>query len=44
LSLAGESSPDYAASYFIFEAGSQDKGFALNFGSGADLKSLDLGF
>ncbi|MFH1367260.1 MAG: hypothetical protein ABIH38_04745 [Patescibacteria group bacterium] len=44
LNLAGESAPDYAASYLIFETGAADKGFSLNFGTANDLKTIDLGF
>lgn len=44
LSFVGESAPDYAASYFIFETGGQDKGFTLNFGSGDNFQNIDLGF
>lgn len=44
MSLAGENSPDYAASYLLFETAENDQGFILNFGRGDNLKSIDLGF
>jgi len=43
-SFAGTSSPDYAASYLLFETAKNDLGFSLDFGSGDSLKSIDLGF